>query len=345
MAAMSTPTPSHGPNPGIIFETLNAYQRSAALKAALELQLFTEIAKGSNTPDAIAKAVGASTAYNSRGVRILCDFLVIMGFLTKEDDRYSLTIESSLFLDKNSPAYFGSAARFLLDPMITAPFTDLTQVVRTGKTTLPDQGTVSHDNQVWVEFAHDMAGMQYPAAEEIAAIVAGSGDMKVLDIAAGHGLFGIMVARHNPKAHVTALDWANVLSVATANAQKLGVADRHTAMPGDAFQAEFGGPYDLVLVTNFFHHFDAAACETLMRKIRSALTPSGLCATLDFVPNPDRVSPPVPAGFAMIMLGTTANGDAYTLAEYQKMFSSAGFASTGAHALHKSPGTLILSKP
>jgi ubiquinone/menaquinone biosynthesis C-methylase UbiE len=189
-----------------------------------------------------------------------------------------------------------------------------------------------------------MAPMIFPAAAEIADLVAGDGEMRVLDIAAGHGLFGILIAQHNPKAQITALDWPNVLAVATGNAQKFGVADRHSLLPGDAFETEFGGPYDLVLVTNFFHHFDPPTCEKLMRKIRASLTPGGRCVTLEFVPNDDRVSPPTAAGFAMVMLGTTAAGDAYTFAEYETMFRNAGYASSELHSLNRAPQTVIVSK-
>jgi SAM-dependent methyltransferase len=336
---MSTPGSAQGPNPGIIFEAFTAYQRSAALKAAIELDLFTEIGKGNHTADAIASALTAPL----RGVRILCDFLTIMGLLSKQGSEYSLALEASLFLNRSSPAYFGGAARFLMDPKLIAPFFDLTEIVKTGRTTMPGEGTVSYDNPIWVEFAEAMAPMQFMASQEIAGIVAGEGELNVLDIAAGHGLFGIAIAQRNPKARVTALDWANVLAVATENAKKMGVADRVTALPGDAFAVEFGGPFDVVLVTNFFHHFDMPTCEGLAQKIFAALKAGGRCVTLDFVPNEDRVSPPASASFAMMMLGSTASGDAYTFAEYQKMFAGAGFASSEAHALTKSPGTLIVS--
>ena len=231
----------------------------------------------------------------------------------------------------------------MLDPRLIAPFLDLAKVVRDGRTTLPDQGTVSQDNPIWVDFATEMAPMMYPAAMEIADLVAGDGEIKVLDIAAGHGLFGIMIGQHNPKAQITALDWPNVLSVAVKNAEKFGVAGRHSTIPGDAFEVEFGGPYDLVLVTNFFHHFDPPTCEKLMRKIRAALAPGGRCVTLDFVPNDDRVSPPTAAGFAMMMLGSTAAGDVYTFAEYEQMFRNSGFASSEFHLLTKAPEAVIIS--
>lgn len=336
---MSTPTSAHVPNPGIIFETFQMYQRSAAMKAAIELDLFTEIAKGHRRVEAISEALHAP----ARGVRILCDYLTIMGFLAKEGSEYSLTPEAALFLDRNSPAYFGGAARFLLDPQLTAPFWDLAQIVRTGRTTMAGEGTVSYDNPIWVEFAEAMGPMQFMAAQEIAGMVAGDGELNVLDVAAGHGLFGIAIAQRNPKARVTALDWQNVLAVAAENAKKMGVADRHTLLAGDAFTVEFGGPYDMVLVTNFFHHFDMPTCEGLAGKILAAMKPGGRCVTLDFVPNDDRVSPPQSATFAMQMLGGTAAGDAYTFTEYKKMFEKAGFASSVAHTLSKSPGTLIVS--
>jgi len=338
---MSTADASvRGPNPGIIFDNINAYQRSAALKAAIELDVFSEIARGNRSADEIAKAVSAST----RGVRILCDYLVISGFLSKEGAHYSLTVDSAMFLDRNSPAYFGSAASFLLDPRLIAPFLNLTDVVRTGTTTLPDEGTVSHDNPIWVDFAKQMAPMIFPTAQEMAALVAGDGEMKVLDIAAGHGLFGIQIAQQNPKARITALDWPNVLAVATENAKKFGVAERHATLEGDAFTVEFGGPYDLILVTNFFHHFDPPTCGKLMRKILAALAPGGRCVTVDFLPNEDRVSPPIAAGFAMMMLGSTPAGDAYTFAEYDAMFRGAGFASSEFHALTRAPQSVVVSK-
>lgn len=319
------------------------YQRTAALKAAIELDVFTAIAKGNKNPEEIAKAVGASTSNKARGVRILCDFLTMMGFLSKEGEQYSLGLDASIFLVKGSPAYMGGATRFILDPKLIAPYLDLAEVVRTGKTTLPTHGTVSYDNPIWVEFAEAMAPMQFMASQEIAGILASEGPTAVLDIAAGHGLFGIAIAQRNEKARVTALDWANVLAVASDNAKKLGVADRFTSLPGDAFALEFGGPYDLILVTNFFHHFDIPTCEGLIQKISAAMKPRGRCVTLEFVPNDDRISPPAGASFAMMMLGTTDSGDAYTFAEYKNMFDKAGFASSQAHTLTKSPGTLIVS--
>ena len=112
----------------------------------------------------------------------------------------------------------------------------------------------------------------------------------VLDVAAGHGLFGITIANRYPQAHVTALDWANVLAVATENARQAGVAERHALRPGSAFDVEWGGPYDIVLLTNFLHHFDVPTCEKLAAKAHAALAPGGRAITLEFIPEADRIA-------------------------------------------------------
>src|SRR5687768_9535779 len=97
------PILQHQPNPTLLFETLNAFQRSAALRGAIELDLFTAIAEGANTPDALAQKCHAS----QRGIRILSDYLTVIGFLKKQAGHYGLTADSATFLDRHSPAYMG----------------------------------------------------------------------------------------------------------------------------------------------------------------------------------------------------------------------------------------------
>ncbi len=134
-----------------------------------------------------------------------------------------------------------------------------------------------------------------------------------------------------------------MLEVARENAQKAGVQDRYKLLPGDAFAVDFGSGYDVVLLTNFLHHFDPPTCETLLRKIHSSLKPSGRCITLEMVPNEDRVSPPMPASFALMMLATTPSGDAYPFSEYDRMFRAAGFPRNELRRPPMAPGAVILS--
>ena len=327
-------------DPRIVFDMVNSHQKTAALKAAIELDLFRAVGEGPGDVASIARHASAS----ERGTRILCDFLVINGVLAKENGHYKHTPSSAAFLDPRSPACMASVAQFLSNPQMNESYNHLADVVRSGRTVLPGDGSVSPDNPVWVEFAEKMAPMMGPMAPPLGAIVleGHSGPMKVLDIAAGHGLFGIEIAKQNPQAHVTGLDWAQVLKVAVANAQKFGVADRYDLLPGSAFEVDFGGPYDAVLLTNFLHHFDVPTCVSLLRKVRAALKPGGRAITLEFVPNEDRVSPPMPAAFSMIMLATTAAGDAYTFRELSAMYAETGFGHITAHPIPMSPHTVVV---
>jgi SAM-dependent methyltransferase len=333
--------PPPGPSPALFFDTVNAFQRTEALKAAVELDLFTQVAAGRRTAADLAAACGAAP----RGVRILADYLTTLGFLRKEGDRYSLTPDADTFLNRNSPAYLGGAVEFLLAPPLRESFEKLTAAVRRGGTATSDEGTVSPDNPIWVEFARAMGPVMRPQAELLAGLVGGDRNrpLRVLDVAAGHGLFGITIARHYPNARVTALDWANVLAVAAENAKAAGLADRHRLLPGSAFEVDWGGPYDVVLLTNFLHHFDLPTCERLAAKAHAALAPGGRAVTLEFVPGPDRVSPPGTAVFALTMLATTAAGDAYTFAEYERVFAAAGFARSEFHPLPPTTQQAVVS--
>jgi ubiquinone/menaquinone biosynthesis C-methylase UbiE len=339
---MATPSPSARPSPERIFSTLNAFQNTAALKTAIQLDIFTAIADGADRASSIAQRVSAS----ERGVRILCDYLTIQGFLTKGEDRYGLTQESAIFLNRHSPAYMGTLANFLSSESHKRNFEALTETVKKGGTSVAQGDNTKPNDELWVNFARSMAPLTTVSAAFIAEL-AGAKEgkaCKVLDIAAGHGMFGITIAKQNPNAQITAVDWAPVLAVAKENAATADVADRVSFRPGSAFEADLGEGYDIVLLTNIFHHFDIPTCEKLMRRVHSALNPGGKAITLEFVPNEDRVTPPMAAGFGLIMLANTDAGDAYTFSQYEKMFRSAGFAKTTLHPVPDMPQQVLLSE-
>jgi predicted nicotinamide N-methyase len=338
---MSTPA-AQQPSPQLFFQTINAYQRTEALKAAIELEVFTAIGEGNSTAADIAKRCQAS----ERGTRILCDFLTIMGMLAKDGANYSLTPDSAFFLDKHSPAYLGGTTEFLASSMLTEGSKHMADAVRKGGTAMPDDGTVGPDHPIWVKFAKAMSPMMAMPSQLIPKIVDPQANqkLKVLDIAAGHGLFGIAFAKNNPQAEIIAVDWAGVLAVAQEHAKNAGVSDRYSTIEGSAFEVDFGSGYDVVLLTNFLHHFDAATCEKLATKVYAALVDGGRAVTLEFVPNDDRVTPPDVATFSMMMLVGTPAGDAYTFRELEKIFSNAGFQRSTIHPLPPTLQQLIVSE-
>jgi len=330
------------PSLDLVWSTFIGYQRTAALKAAVELDLFTAIGAGARTVDAIAARCGAA----ARGVRALLNHLVIDGFLVRDEDTYALTATAAAFLDPSSDAYVGSAIRFVASDMLRDAFGRMTDAVRRGGTAVPDAGTLAPEHPIWVDFARWMA----PLARMSAMLVANHLDAahapawNVLDVAAGHGMFGITLAQVNRGIRVTAVDWANVLAVAQENAREAGVTARWRTIPGSAFDVDLGTGYDLVLLPNILHHFDAAGCERLLARAHAALAPGGRVAIVEFVPDDDRTGPPDAVRFALVMLATTPAGDAYTLAEYRAMLARAGFrGDVGMHDLPPSPARVVVA--
>jgi ubiquinone/menaquinone biosynthesis C-methylase UbiE len=328
-------------SPMKFFETMNAYQRTSALKAAIDLELFTAVGETKGTLDEISQRIKAP----ERGVRALCDFMVISGFLNKElgksGPHYSLTPDSATFLHKESPSYVGGATMFMASPFVTDAFKDLASVVRAGGP--PADERIDTENPGWVDFARGMASMIYPVAEQTEKLVRTRAETRVLDVAAGHGLFGIAIARQNANAKVVALDWPSVLTVASENARRFGVSDQYSLLAGDALKVPFGNGFDLVLAANLLHHWDRETILVFLKKAHAALTSTGRIVVVEFAPNDDRVSPPLPASFVMNMFANTPGGDAYTASELVDMLVKAGFSPCEVHALPLTPQTAIIA--
>lgn len=331
-------TPVNEISPALLVDAMFAVRKTAAIKAAIELDLFTVIGTGQT-----AKAAASEMRCAERGVRILCDYLVVAGFLAKSGDVYALTPSSAVFLDRHSPAYMGSAIDFIAAPQMLALFlNDPAACVRNGAA--EGLANLSPDNPVWVRFARAMGAFTGGAGRTLAADVAAwpSPPSKVLDIAAGPGYFGIELARAIPQARIVALDWKPVLQLTRENATASGVADRFSFIAGSAFDVDWGSDYDLIMLPNFLHHFDIAGCAELLKKARPCLSASGKLIAVEFVPNEDRVSPDFPAAFAFEMLATTPKGDAYTASDLREMASMAGFRDIAISPLPPSPASVIV---
>ena len=334
---------SNEPSLPLVWGAFTGYQKTAALKAAVELDVFTQIGMGASEIDDLAKRCKAAP----RGLRALLNRLAMDGFLTRDGARYGLSPTAAAFLDRNSPAYLGAAVTFMASPMISESFAKLTEAVRRGGTAISEEGTLAPEHPVWVDFARAMG----PIAGLTAGLLGGLLDIekapasKILDIAAGHGMFGITLAKLNPRLEVTGLDWKNVLAVAEENARAAGVSDRYHKIEGSAFDVPFGGGWDLILVPNFLHHFDPPTCEKFLAKVRAVLAPKGRVVIVEMVADDDRTGPADAVSFSLVMLATTPSGDAYTFSEYQQMLKRAGFAKATLHELVPTPARVIIAEP
>src|SRR4051812_37855672 len=142
------------------------------------------------------------------------------------------------------------------------------------------------------------------------------------------------------------LGWPSVRSLRPASRALPPSRPEHFAngvrtVPGSAFAVDWGSGYDLVLLTNFLHHFDQETCVGLLERARKSLGEGGRVLGVEFVPNVDRVSPPFAAMFAFAMLGSMPSGDAYTAREFETMGRAAGFARVRVEALPPTPQSLV----
>jgi len=324
-------TEANAPFPDRIFTMLSSFHLAAALRTAIEIELFTAIAEGHTTADALA----VRCKVNARGIRILADYLVINGFLTKRQNTYDLTAESRCYLVRHSPRYVGRQMEYRQSNFMLTQFDRLTQSVREGGAQLQGNA-IEPDHNLWVTFASVMSDLMGPEAALVPPIIEKllqqrrtSQPRKILDIAAGHGLFGIAFAKADPTCRVVAQDWPRVVEVARENALKQGISERFTTIAGGIMEVEIGDGYDVVLVPNLIHYLDRATSVQILKKARAAMNPGAIVAIVEFAPNEDRVSPPY-AAFALLALAISPAGDAYTVSEILSMCTEAGFTNLSA---------------
>jgi predicted O-methyltransferase YrrM len=322
---------------------MNMAYRGAALRSAIELGIFTAIGGGART----AREIGQTVRASERGTRIVCDAMTAMGFLKKAaHGRYGLTPDSAAFLDQRSPYYMGALAKLSLQadawPHLAKPWL----AVRAGGSTMGRDADMEVELAEWKEFAGAIAPMMALPAQAFAKFLlpqSSHSRCDVLELAAGHGLFGIALGKRNRRARITALDWPSVVRTAKANAVRAGLRDRFSTIGGSLFDVDYRGPYDLVVIANFVHMLSPEQNGRMFRKALAALRPGGRMALYEFVVNEDRASPEVSAIFAMAMLTATKGGDVYTFSELERMCREAGFPRCELHALRGLEQRVVLA--
>jgi len=162
-------------SPDLFMDAVLAYQQTAAIKAALELDLFSEIAKGNATAESLAQTTGAAV----RGTRILCDYLTVRDHLEQLGDQFRLTPSTGAFLDRSVPSWMGSVVEYLAAPEMMDLFlgNPAADVRNGGSIGLANNAP---DHPIWVKFARAMGPSRVPIATKIASELAVSSPRKVL---------------------------------------------------------------------------------------------------------------------------------------------------------------------
>jgi 2-polyprenyl-3-methyl-5-hydroxy-6-metoxy-1,4-benzoquinol methylase len=309
-------------NPQQLRQTVFGFAPVIMLDAAVRLGVFDVISGG---PLASAE-VAQRCRISERGTRPLLDALASLGFLEKEDGRYSLAPESATFLVKTSPTFLGGFIEHNVHNLLPA-WQQLETVVRTGEPA-KHLDTEQQGAAFFREFVPALFVMSQAAARVLAETILrerGNGTTKVLDVGAGSGVFGLALATANPNVTVTAADWKQVLDAAREIALRWNVLDRFSFAEGDMFESDFGSGFDVAMLGNVLHMEGPERCRVLLQKVYDALAPGGTIAIIEYVPDDDRTGQSVHLIFAVNMLVNTTAGDTYTFGEIKKWLIEAGF--------------------
>jgi precorrin-6B methylase 2 len=314
---------NHAPNqptPQRLFQMAFAYAAPLMIEAALEHRVFDILDGGAKSVDEVANESGASP----RGLRALMNGLIALEVVSKDaEGKYSLTPESSTFLVTTKPSFQGGIFRHASTQLIPK-WLSLPEIVRTGKpsASVNEQGD---GVEFFHNFVEDIFPMSYRAAQTLAGSLDLSGPTRVLDIAAGSGVWGIALSQASPNVRVTAVDWEGVLPVTRRVAEKFGVADRFEFRAGDIGEVDFGEGYNLATLGHILHSEGPARSKQLLKKVHEALALGGTIAIAEMVANAERTGPPHALVFAVNMLVNTEEGDTYSFEEMSDWLREAGF--------------------
>ena len=292
------------------------------LEAGVRCRVFDLLDAGPKTVAQMAAETGASP----RGLRALMNALVGLELLAKQGDAYGLTPESAAYLVSTKPAFLGGMTRHLSNHLIPH-WLHLTESVRTGKPPISVNRETT-GGEFFREFVEDLFANNYATAKALAEHLLAkepAGPYRVLDLAAGSGVWSIALAEKSPLVRVTVVDWPAVIPVCQKVTARRGVGDRYEYRPGDLLEVDFGAGYQAATLGHILHSEGEKRSRALLKKVFAALAPGGVIAIAEMVPNEDRTGPAMPLIFAVNMLVHTDEGDTFTFGEMSAWLREAGF--------------------
>lgn len=300
-----------------------AYAPPLIIGAAVTNKVFDTLENGPKTIEQVKKETGAS----ERGLRAIMNALIGLDLLNKDrQGSYSLTPESAAFLVSDKPGthagFFGTIA-----PQLTSKWLRLTDIVREGCPAVAvNQET--EGTEFFSQLVENIIPMSYPAAQKLAdhlKIAKAKQEIRVLDLAAGSGIWGIGLAQKSPHVRVSAVDWAGMIPTTKRITEKYGVLDRFNFVEGDLLEASFGSGYDVAILGHILHSEGEERSHQLLKKTFRALKPGGVIAIGEHLVNDDRSGPPEGLLFAVQMLVNTEKGDTFSFNEIKNWLEQAGF--------------------
>lgn len=326
------------PTPDGVMRLINGYWATGVIGTAATYALFTHIENGVGTTAELA----ARAEISERGAQSLLDALVAIGLVELVDGAYRNTPEASAYLVEGKPSSLSGIAKLKLNH--TGTVAGLPEVVRHGGPVMNPATDVAA-NPHWEEVVPAIAGQSIPAAEVAAEVLglADAGEISILDVGGGSGIYSAIWLKANPAARATQLDWEPINAIARRLLAEKGVADRFTCIDGDFHTTEFGtAQYDVVLYSHIAHQEGPESNIEVFGRLRQALKPGGSLVVCDYVVEDDRSGPAFPLLFSLEMLAKSSHGNTWRRADYHEWLVKAGFEDVSFHAAP--PATLVIAR-
>jgi ubiquinone/menaquinone biosynthesis C-methylase UbiE len=300
-----------------------AYAPPLIISAAVNNKVFDTLQRGPKSIEQVTKETGGS----ARGLRAIMDALVGLELLKKDRrSRYSLTPESHAFLISEKPGtlagFFGSIL-----PVMISRWLRLTDVVRDGRPAVA-VNQESEGTEFFSQLVETIIPMSYPSAQRLGdhlKIAKAKDPVRVLDVAAGSGIWGIALTQKSPQIRVTAVDWPGMIPTTQRITEKFGVRHRFDFIEGDLLEANFGSGYGLATLGHILHSEGEKRGRQLLKKTFRVLKSGGIIAIAEWLVNDDRTKPLPSLMFSVQMLVNTERGGTFSFNEIKEWLEDAGF--------------------
>lgn len=315
--------------PDKILQTGFAFWPSKVLLSAVEMGLFTELARGPESRADLAGRLGL----HARSAADFLDTLVALGFLTREGDLYANTPEADLFLDRKKPSYVGGILEMANHRLF--PFwANLTEALRTGlpQNELKGGGPglfekLYADPARLREFLASMTGISHGANMTIAHAFPWATYKTFADIGTAQGDLATQVAKANPHLTGVGFDLPEVAPIFEDYVAANGVSDRLRFQPGDFF-AEGLPAADVLMMGHILHDWNLSTKQMLIAKAFEALPAGGALIVYESIIDNERKQNAFGLMMSLNMLIETPGGFDYTGAECEGWMRAAGFSGT-----------------
>ncbi len=315
--------------PDSIMQLGLGFWASKTLLSAVELGLFTELAKGSMT----AEAVGERLNLHPRSVRDFLDALVSLGMLKRDaEGLYSNTPEADMFLDRAKPSYMGG----MLEMANTRLYTfwgSLTEALRSGRPQNEAQSggnffeALYADPERLEDFLSAMTGLSLGAARMIAQKFPWSDYRTFIDIGGAQGGLPVQVALAHPHLMGGIFDLPAVGTVFEKYVSRHGLSDRLRFYEGDFFNDPLPSA-DVLVMGHILHDWNMEEKRMLLKKAFDALPAGGALIVYEALIDDDRRENTFGLLMSLNMLIETPGGFDYTGADCSHWMREAGFRET-----------------